>query len=134
MSATGEFADACAAVGLRFRSEFSPHEPRFRLALEAGASPACLVLVVRGHGTIGQGPAIADPDLPGVLLTVLEETVRKEPVMDLWLAHTVHHRYVVWRVQRRWQLERVPDHAPAATPMEAVRQVLGAADDDPTPA
>ena len=70
MSASGDFADACASVGLRFRSEFSPHEPRFRLALEAGASPPCLVLVVRGHDTIAQGTAVPDPDLPGVLLTV----------------------------------------------------------------
>jgi len=112
--------EACRALGLRCRCEASHTEPRFTLELAADDGAPQLTLVQRDDGGVTHNVAHLDLEVPGLLLEVTEETVQREPVMNLWLPHTASHRYVLYRSGEQWRLGALPGLARFETVGEAV--------------
>ncbi len=125
--------DACRAVGLDCRCEHLHAEPRFRICIDQKADPPRLRLSIRNDDSIVPRPIHADIDVPAILFEVAEETVRREPTMNLWLPCTDHHRYVVWHEDSEWKAGKLAPMERIETAAEAVRAVRKPAGDDAAP-
>lgn len=125
MSEHRSLVDVCRAVGLNCRCEHLHTELRFRVAIDQSASRPLLYLVIRNDDSICPHPLHADPDLPGILFELTEETVRRAPEREIWLSHTEHHHFVVWREDGVWAVGKLgegdrPDTAAGA--VDALRR------------
>ena len=118
--------EACRALGLRCRCEASKTEPRFSLTIEPTSPAQTLVLTIRDDGSVQHAVTHLDLDVPGVLLSLTEDTVQREPVLDLWLPHEAVHRFLIFRAGDQWRVEPMPGLAPPATVRDAVTRL-----DDP---
>jgi hypothetical protein len=123
--------DACRAVGLDCRCEHLHAEPRFRVAIDQSASRPLLYLAIRNDDSIGPHPLHLDPDLPGILFEVTEETVLREPELEVWLPHTELHRYVAWREGGVWKVGKLGERERADTAAGAVNALRHRSDCDP---
>lgn len=126
------FEAACQAVGLELGCEASRTEPRFRASLDRAETGPILYLRYRNDDTITPAVLHHDPAVPGVLFEIVEETVRREPTLELWLPCTTRHRFVAWRQAEDWTLAPLPESATAATVTEAVA-LLATREDDMVP-
>ncbi len=120
MSGPPTLPEACRALGLRCRCELSHTEPRFTIDLEQEADGARLALTLRNDDSIVHRVVHCDLEVPGLLLSIAEQTIQREPVMDLWLPQTAEHRYVLFRPADRWRLEALPGLVQAETVREAI--------------
>jgi len=120
MSGSPTLPEACRALGLRCRCELTHTEPRFTIDLEPETDGARLVLTLRNDDSIAHRVIHHDLEVPGLLLSIEEQTVQREPVMDLWLPHAAEHRYVLFRPDTDWRLEALPGLMRADTVREAI--------------
>ena len=123
MNAYRRLETACRAIDLDLRCESTPAEPRFSAALDLSGTNPILDLRYRNDGTITPAMLHHDPAVPGVLFEIVEETVRREPVLELWLPSTVRHRFVAWRDGGNWTLAPLPGDTGPVTVAEAVALV-----------
>ncbi len=125
MSGPLTLPEACQALGLACRCEQSPAEPRFTIGLDQDAPEPRLVLTLRDDGAVAAAVLHCDGDVPGLLLCLEEQSLRREPVMDLWLQDNRAHRFVVYRDTARWRVAGLGEDAAPAT----VREALALLDD-----
>ncbi len=110
---------ACQAVGLGCSREFNHTEPRFSISIERRDDLDYLRLVLRNDDTFE--PEVLDccRESRGFVLQLSEETVQREPVLDIWLPMTRYHVILVHRSGDAWALARLPDGRRAWTVAEA---------------
>lgn len=121
---------ACRSIDLGLRCECAPTEPRFQAALDHAAESTILALRLRNDDTISPAAVHHDPAVPGLLFEIVEETVRREPSLSLWLPCTERHQFLAWRNGGDWMLEQVPGGARVATVNEALVLFADRAPDD----
>jgi len=109
----------CAAIGLRCDVKYTQVEPRFSVVVVADNEGPRLRVRMRADGSVAAIVLdhIADP--PGMLLEIQEETVQREPVLDLWLPYSARHLHLVHRSSGGWVVERLPGLSSVATVDEA---------------
>ena len=117
------FEAACRAVDLGFCCESTHTEPRFSATLDLAETGPTLNLRYRNDDTIMPAVLHHDPAARGVLFEIVEETVRREPTLELWLPCTARHRFVAWHNGEDWALAPLPKDTGAATVAEAVALV-----------
>jgi len=103
-------------------------EPRYTIELEQGDQDPCLRIRIRNDQSIAVGVVDHDADAPAVLIQVQEETVQREPVLDLWLPYSARHLHLVYRRDGDWILAPLPEMCTAASVGEA-RQLLADQED-----
>ena len=123
------FEAACRAVGLELGCEASHTEPRFWASLDLTETGPVLNLRYRNDDTITPAVLHHDPAVPGVLFEIVEETVCREPTLELWLPCTNRHRFVVWCQADDWALASLPENVTTATVAEAVALLATRASD-----
>ena len=119
MSSDQSLAGVSQTIGLRIHCEFTHLEPRYAITLEHDDEGDYLHLRLRNDDGINVEVVDHASDPPGLLLEVQEETVQREPVMDLWLPHSARHQHLVYRREGVWVLEKLPSLKLAATVAEA---------------
>jgi hypothetical protein len=124
MNSDQSLAGVSRAIGLRIHCEFTHLEPRYAITLERDDEGDCLHLRLRNDDGINVEVVDHATEPPSLLLEVQEETVQREPVMDLWLPHSARHQHLVYRREGAWVLEKLPTMQTAATVAEA-RDLLG---------
>ena len=135
MNAYRRFEAACRAIDLDFHCKATHTEPRFSVTIDPAetsrSSETLAILHLRYRNDDTMMPAVLhhDPDVPGVFFEIVEETVRRELVLELWLPCTKRHRFVAWRNGEAWSLAPLPEDADTATVAEAVALVGAGAGD-----
>jgi len=120
MSLPRDLEMACTAVGLGCRCELSHSEPRYKLEVVPFQDGENLSLVIRDDGSIVFKVLDHSPSLPGLLLEICEETVCREPVMDLWLPSQARHQHLVHRQGDCWVHSAMPNFIRVGTVAEAM--------------
>lgn len=117
------FASASQALGLRIDLAATRAEPRFSLVMVHDDHGPRLQIRTRNDQSIAVAVIDLDPDPPGLLIEVREETVQREPVLDLWLPHSTRHLHLLHRRHDGWVVDQLPAASAAATVAEARRQL-----------
>lgn len=112
-----EPAAACRSLGLSWCCDQTRLVPRFALTMippDGDQGPGLLLRLNRNGG--GE-PQVVDlrRDPPGLLLAVVEDGVRREPVLNLWLPQRRRHLFLVDRPDGAWRLQTLPAGADPAT-------------------
>jgi hypothetical protein len=112
-----EPAAACRSLGLSWRCDQTHLVPRFQLEMTAPDGDAGPELLLSLNRNGGGEPQVVDlrRDPPGLLLAVVEDGVRREPVLNLWLPQRRRHLFLVHRPDGAWRLQALPAEADPAT-------------------
>ncbi|HOX27306.1 MAG TPA: hypothetical protein PLL30_16365 [Candidatus Krumholzibacteria bacterium] len=114
---------ACRAVGLECLCAYSHGEPRFRIRIDEFEGAPRLNVSLRNDDSITVHVLDHDRAATGILIAIEEETVQREPVLNLWLPFTARHRYLVLRQRGEWRVVPLPERVRADTVSAAAAQI-----------
>jgi hypothetical protein len=113
------FLAASQALGLQIDLEASHLEPRYSLRIERDEHGQRLRIRTRNDESIAVLVVDLDDATSGLLLEVHEETVQREPILDLWLPYSARHQHLVHCPEDAWVVEPLPGMSTVATVAEA---------------
>jgi hypothetical protein len=113
---------ACRRVGLVFRCEASDRIPSFSLTIDSNRDEdgCCLCLVLNRNGRVETRVVDASADHEGILLAIEIRSVRREPVLELWLPQVIRHHFLVHRRDGAWVVDEIVQDEKVNTVAEAL--------------
>lgn len=128
MQTSNPFGAVGRSIGLRILCETTHLEPRYTIGLQQDEEGPCLRIQLRNDQSIAVCLVDHVTDPPAVLIEVQEETVQREPVLNLWLPYSARHLHLVHRRDQSWVVATLPEMCSAASVAEA-RELLARQDE-----